>query len=73
MIGGKINVRKQKKKIISIIVLIILSLKINISYCADIDKGIIEEQQETMGISSFIENYNVMHLIQLRLSTEIHS
>lgn len=53
----KIEVYKQKKKIfILIIILIILILKPVISYSTDIDENTMEEQQETFGISSFIEN-----------------
>ena len=47
---------KQKKKTFILIILIILILKPVISYGTDIDENTMEEQQETFGISSFIDN-----------------
>lgn len=47
---------KQKKKTFILIILIILILKPVISYGIDIDENTMEEQQETFGISSFIDN-----------------
>lgn len=52
--GGYRNVKKQKKKILLIILIIIL--KCSICYSADLDKQTIEDQQQTFGIQSFIEN-----------------
>lgn len=47
---------KQKKKTFILIILIILILKPAISYGTDIDENTMEEQQETFGINSFIDN-----------------
>ncbi len=46
--------KKQMKKIILIILIIIL--KCSISYSANLDEQTIKDQQETFGIQSFIEN-----------------
>lgn len=46
---------KQKKKILILIMLMIITYPIT-TYCIDIDENTIEEQQETFGIHSFIEN-----------------
>ena len=46
----------QKKKIFISIIIIIIILKPIISYGTNIDENTMEEQQETFGISSFIEN-----------------
>lgn len=46
--------KKQKKKILLIILIIIL--KCSICYSADLDEQTIEDQQQTFGIQSFIEN-----------------
>ena len=39
-----------------IIIIILIISKATISYCSDIDENTIESQQESFGISSFIEN-----------------
>lgn len=46
---------KQKKIILSVILIILVILKSKTSYCTNIDENTIESQQETFGISSFIE------------------
>lgn len=52
--GGYRNVKKQMKKILLIILIIIL--KCSISYSANLDEQTIKDQQQTFGIQSFIEN-----------------
>lgn len=52
--GGYRNVKKQKKKILIIVLIIII--KCSICYSADLDEQTMEEQQNTFGIQSFIEN-----------------
>ncbi len=47
----------KQKKIIYILIIILLAIsKPIITYCSDIDENTIKEQQETFGITSFIEN-----------------
>lgn len=53
--GGYRNVKKQKKRILLLIILIMI-LKCSICYSANLDEQTIEEQQQTFGIQSFIEN-----------------
>lgn len=46
---------KQKKIILSLIVVIVIISKLTLSYSANVDDNTMKEQQETFGISSFIE------------------
>lgn len=56
MNGGKRNVNIQKKIVLVLIIVISIIVKVNISYCSDVDENTIESQQESFGINSFIEN-----------------
>lgn len=46
----------QKKIILLLIIVISIISKTTISYCGDVDENTIESQQESFGISSFVEN-----------------
>lgn len=46
---------KQKKRILILIVVVLIISKLTFSYGANDDENILEEQQETFGISSFID------------------
>lgn len=50
------EVNMQKKIILIIIIAISIIAKISISYCSDVGENMIENQQESFGINSFIEN-----------------
>lgn len=46
----------QKKIVLMIMIVIVIILKSNISWCADLDENTIASQEESFGINSFIEN-----------------